>query len=159
MAGTFSFVAGLRKTPNCSQSIKSLNLLVSSGFVRGTKVDFTRYTHFIGLFMICWRYYRPTDDVRYILLRLAWHGVLKLMDEVIPDLYYWQRTNFPPAEKFDRTVRSRGTVRYFQSVYKELLERFSYDLRMFRYVFVICFISQWMKRSKHGLLAFPPKKL
>ena len=24
--------------------------------------------------------------------------------------------------------------------------------------FVICFISQWMKRSKHGLFVFPPKK-
>ena len=72
----------------------------------------------------------------------------------------WHRTNFPPAEKFDRTVRSSGTVRYFQSVYTELLERFSYDLRMFRYskVFVICFISQWMKRSKHDLYVFPPKK-
>ena len=23
---------------------------------------------------------------------------------------------------------------------------------------VICFISQWMKRSKHGLFVFPPKK-
>ena len=46
-----------------------------------------------------------------------------------------------------------------------LMERFSYDLeenhicfcleKWFRYVFVICFISQWMKRSKH---VFPPKK-
>ena len=25
-------------------------------------------------------------------------------------------------------------------------------------VFVICFISQWVKRSKHGLFVFPPKK-
>ena len=25
-------------------------------------------------------------------------------------------------------------------------------------MFVICFISQWMKRSKHGLFVFPPKK-
>ena len=24
---------------------------------------------------------------------------------------------------------------------------------------VSCFISQWMKRSKHGLLVFPPKKI
>ena len=39
-----------------------------------------------------------------------------------------------------------------------LLERFSYDLeKWFRYVFVICFIRQWMKRSKHGLFVFPPK--
>ena len=38
-------------------------------------------------------------------------------------------------------------------------ERFSYDLeKWFRYVFVICFISQWMKRSKHALFVFPPKK-
>ena len=37
------------------------------------------------------------------------------------------------------------------------VERFSYDL-WFRYVFVICFISQWMKRSKHGIFVFPPKK-
>ena len=36
---------------------------------------------------------------------------------------------------------------------------FSYDLeKLFRQVFVICFISQWMKRSKHGLFVFPPKK-
>ena len=42
-----------------------------------------------------------------------------------------------------------------------MLERFSYDLKKwFRYmwVFVICFISQWMERSKHGLLVFQPKK-
>ena len=32
-------------------------------------------------------------------------------------------------------------------------ERFSYEK-----VFVICFISQWMKRSKHALFVFPPKK-
>ena len=32
-------------------------------------------------------------------------------------------------------------------------ERFSYEK-----VFVICFISQWMKRSKDGLFVFPPKK-
>ena len=25
-------------------------------------------------------------------------------------------------------------------------------------VFVICFFSHWMKRSRHGLFAFPPKK-
>ena len=25
-------------------------------------------------------------------------------------------------------------------------------------MFVICFISQWMKRTKHGLFVFPPKK-
>ena len=25
-------------------------------------------------------------------------------------------------------------------------------------MFVTCFISQWMKRSKHGLFVFPPKK-
>ena len=25
-------------------------------------------------------------------------------------------------------------------------------------MFVICFISQWMKRSKHGFFVFPPKK-
>ena len=25
-------------------------------------------------------------------------------------------------------------------------------------MFVICFLSQWMKRSKHGLFVFPPKK-
>ena len=40
-----------------------------------------------------------------------------------------------------------------------MLERFSYDLeKWFRWVFVICFISQWMKRSKHRLFVFPPKK-
>ena len=40
------------------------------------------------------------------------------------------------------------------------LERFSYDLeKWFRYMFVICFISQeWMKRWKHGPSVFPPKK-
>ena len=37
--------------------------------------------------------------------------------------------------------------------------RFSFDLeKWFRLVFVICFIGQWMKRSKHGLFVFPPKK-
>ena len=25
-------------------------------------------------------------------------------------------------------------------------------------MFVICFISQWVKRTKHGLFVFPPKK-
>ena len=36
-----------------------------------------------------------------------------------------------------------------------LIERFFRDLeKWFRYVFVICFISQW----KHGLFVFPPKK-
>ena len=40
-----------------------------------------------------------------------------------------------------------------------ILERFSYDLeKWFPYVFVTCFISQWMKRTKHGLFVFPPKK-
>ena len=39
------------------------------------------------------------------------------------------------------------------------IERFSYDLeKWFRWVFIICFISQWMKRSKYGLFVFPPKK-
>ena len=40
------------------------------------------------------------------------------------------------------------------------LERFSYDLeKWFRYMFVICFISQeWMKRWKHGPSVFPQKK-
>ena len=39
------------------------------------------------------------------------------------------------------------------------IERFSHDLeKWFRKVFVICLISQWMKRSKHGLFVFPPKK-
>ena len=38
-------------------------------------------------------------------------------------------------------------------------EWFSYDLeKWFRWVFAICFISQWMKRSKHALFVFPPKK-
>ena len=37
--------------------------------------------------------------------------------------------------------------------------RFSYDLeKWFPWVFVICFISQWMKRLKHGLFVFLPKK-
>ena len=35
---------------------------------------------------------------------------------------------------------------------REHIERFSYVLeKLFRYVFVICFISQWMKRTKQGL--------
>ena len=38
------------------------------------------------------------------------------------------------------------------------LERFSYDLqKWFRWVFFFL-ISQWIKRSKHGLFFFPPKK-
>ena len=41
----------------------------------------------------------------------------------------------------------------------QIIERFSYDLeKWFRWVFIICFISQWMKRSKYGLFVFPPKK-
>ena len=40
------------------------------------------------------------------------------------------------------------------------LERLSYDLeKWFRYVFVTCFISRWMKRSKHGLFVFPAKEV
>ena len=40
-----------------------------------------------------------------------------------------------------------------------LLEQFSYDLKKwFRQVSVICFINQWMKRSKHGLFVFSPNK-
>ena len=39
------------------------------------------------------------------------------------------------------------------------LERFSHDLeKRFRCVIVVCFISQRMKRSKHGFFVFPPKK-
>ena len=39
------------------------------------------------------------------------------------------------------------------------MERFSYNMKKCsREVFVTCFISQWMKRSKHGLFVFPPKK-
>ena len=39
------------------------------------------------------------------------------------------------------------------------MERFSYNMKKcLREVFVTCFISQWMKRSKHGLFVFPPKK-
>ena len=42
---------------------------------------------------------------------------------------------------------------------KIFIERFSNDLeKWFQQVLVICFISQWMKRSKHGLFVFPPKK-
>ena len=37
------------------------------------------------------------------------------------------------------------------------LERFLYGLeKWFWLVIVICFISQWMKRSKHGFFIFPP---
>ena len=36
---------------------------------------------------------------------------------------------------------------------------FLYDLQVsVRLVFIICFMSQWMERSKHGLFVFPPKK-
>ena len=39
------------------------------------------------------------------------------------------------------------------------LERFSHDLeKRFRWAVVVCSISQRMKRSKHGLFVFPPKK-
>ena len=39
------------------------------------------------------------------------------------------------------------------------IERVLYDLeKWFRLVFVICCISQWMKRSKHGPFIFLPKK-
>ena len=39
----------------------------------------------------------------------------------------------------------------YQSSLK-LMERFSYDLeKWFRQVFVFTFVSQWMKRSRHGL--------
>ena len=42
---------------------------------------------------------------------------------------------------------------------KITLEWFSYDLeKWFRQVVVICFISQWMKRWKHGIFVFPPKE-
>ena len=38
-------------------------------------------------------------------------------------------------------------------------ERFLYGLeKWFWLVFVICFLSQWMKRTKHGLFVFPPMK-
>ena len=38
-------------------------------------------------------------------------------------------------------------------------ERFSLPpVERFSYVFVICFISQWIERTKHGLYVFPPKK-
>ena len=48
----------------------------------------------------------------------------------------------------------------FRTGIRSTIERFSYDLeKWFRLVFVICFISQWMKRSKHGLFVFPPKKI
>ena len=41
----------------------------------------------------------------------------------------------------------------------QLVEQFSYHLeKWFRQEFVICFITQWIKRSKHGLFFFPPKK-
>ena len=40
-----------------------------------------------------------------------------------------------------------------------LIEQFLYDLeKWFWQEFAICFISQWIKRSKHGLFFFPPKK-
>ena len=44
-------------------------------------------------------------------------------------------------------------------VVRVFIEQFSYDLeKWFRQMFVICFISQWMKRSKPGLSVFPSKK-
>ena len=52
-------------------------------------------------------------------------------------------------------IRKWPIISYFFS----FIERFSYDLeKWLRWVFVICFISQWMKRIKHGLFVFPPKK-
>ena len=36
--------------------------------------------------------------------------------------------------------------------------RLGFPFTRFRKEFVICFISQWMKRSKHGFFVFPPKK-
>ena len=32
----------------------------------------------------------------------------------------WQRTNFRPVEKFDRSLCSHGTAQYFLSVHTEL---------------------------------------
>ena len=62
------------------------------------------------------------------------------------------------AHKFRSYSRSYFTVLLF-SLCSTRLERFSYDPeKWFREVFVICFISQWMKGSKHGLFVFPPKK-
>ena len=39
---------------------------------------------------------------------------------IIKNSFTEYRTNFRPAEKFDRTLRSQGTVQYFRSVHTEL---------------------------------------
>ena len=67
-----------------------------------------------------------------------------------------------PTERLESGVQVSLTKNTESSTWNPesmALERFSYGLeKWFRKVFVICFISQWMKRSKHGLFVFPPKK-
>ena len=65
-----------------------------------------------------------------------------------------RQTKIPSCEN-DRTSHQNLRTMPFSLQYK----RFWCDFeKWFRKVIVICFISQWMKRSKHGLLVFPPKK-
>ena len=55
-----------------------------------------------------------------------------------------------------QTLKNRLFVRFLKTVLCK--ERVSYDLEnWFRKVLVICFITQWAKRSKHGL-RFPAKE-
>ena len=55
--------------------------------------------------------------------------------------------------------RKKIKITWDKKITTTYIERFSYDLeKWFQEVFVICCISQWMKRSKHGLFVFPPKK-
>ena len=52
-----------------------------------------------------------------------------------------------------------GTYLYNYPIYTVWHRAILYDLeKWFQKVFIICFISQWMKRSKYGLFIFLPKK-
>ena len=57
------------------------------------------------------------------------------------------------------TKKKKKKITWDKKITTTYMERFSYDLeKWLQEVFVICFISQWMKRSTHGLFVFPPKK-
>ena len=85
---------------------------------------------------------------------------LHVLCEILEGLLAGQSTSTILAYK-DRLIRPLRE--HFAVVLKSTqiicAERFSYGLeKWFRLVFVICFISQWMKRSENGLFVFPPKK-
>ena len=99
--------------------------------------------------------------IHMLFFREAWFGLPFFSWDVIFHKFLFIR-DFTSRDNFyvnALAVLIHGFVIWWNHHITNLyIERFSYDLKKwFRWEFVICFICQWTKRSKHGLKPRSPK--